>query len=159
MNLNKIIKEGFKNTVNIGESNDKKVIIHPISMLRTIAMLIDKQYEHANEQYKLLYKAKDKPHVLDNETVDRTIRLYEDEKEYLEISKNQLSIWRKESLNSYQENEITRLENQMVKNEKIVNDTLNLAKELRKGTIDEILKMDDVELALKFFKDMEEGKI
>lgn len=137
----------------------KKVILHPISMLGTIAMLIDKQYEHAEEQYKLLYKAKDKPHVLDNATVDRSIKLYEDEKEYIEISKNQLSIWRKESLNKYQENEITRLENQIVKNEKMVNDTLKLAKELRKGTIDEILKMDDVEVALKFFKDMQEGKI
>lgn len=47
----------------------------------------------------------------------------------------------------------------MVKNEKIVNDTLNLARELRKGTIDEILGMDEIELAIKFFKDMQDGKI
>jgi hypothetical protein len=137
----------------------EKAIIHPISMLETIAMLIDKQFEHADEQYELLYKAKSKPHVLDNETVDRSIRLYEDEKKYLEIFNNQLSVWRKEKLNTYQENELTRLENQMAKNEKIVNSTLNLAKELRKGTIDEILEMDEIELAIKFFKDMQDDKI
>lgn len=139
--------------------NKEKPIIHPISMLSTIAMLINKQYEHANDQYKVLYAAKDKPHVLDNETVDRSIKLYESEKEYVEIFKKQLSIWRREKLNKYQDTEITKLEEKIVKNEKIVNDTLELSKTLRKGTIDEILKMDDAELALKFFKDMQDGKI
>jgi hypothetical protein len=139
--------------------DNRKPRYHTISMLETIAMLIDKQYEHTDEHYNLYIQAKDKPHVLDNATVDRSIMQYEREKEYLEYYNKQLSLWRKEKLTASQDKEVTRLEKQMVENTKLVNDTLKLVKEVRKGTIDEILEMNELELMMKFFKDKEDGKI
>jgi hypothetical protein len=47
----------------------------------------------------------------------------------------------------------------MVKNTKLVNDTLNLIREVRKGTIDEVLGMNELELMKKYFKDNKDGKI
>jgi hypothetical protein len=64
-------------------------------MLRVIATLSDEQLANAHEQYATLSRARDRPHVLTDEIVDRVIRLYTSQREELPRDREQLQRWRK----------------------------------------------------------------
>jgi hypothetical protein len=114
-----------------------------------IASLIDGMLEDAKEHYATLLQAKDKPHVLDDATIERVERMHTERIEYLDLFAGQLARWRKQSPTSIQALEIARLTQALGALTQINTDTLNLAAELKEGTIDKILAKDDIELGLE----------
>ena len=122
----------------------------PLSMLSTLGPHIDGMLEADQEQYATLLEVKPKPYVLDNATVDRVIRVFTAQREELALFDEQLRRWELMNPTEEQRTEITRLKQQMAALRQVKTDVLTLALELRKGTIENILAMNDAELGLRF---------
>ena len=134
------------------EKSSPELNWHPLSMLHTIAMLIDEELDGAEEQQATLLKAREWPHVLDDEIVHRLLTLFTDELEFIPIHREQLMRWRAASPPPAQRDEIERLTKQLDRLEVVLKEVLTLAKELEPGTIDAILRMEDGELGLALFE-------
>ena len=100
------------------------------------------------EMYPLFVQAKNKPWVLDDATVERTIRLYSERLDILAVDEEQLRRWKQERLTPQQQQTIASLSEQVAKTKKLVIELLEIAREIKQNTIDEILKRDDAQLAL-----------
>lgn len=125
----------------------------PISNLPLIASMIDGQMETAQEQYDNLLAARSKPHILDDATVNRVIRSYTEQLEFAPIYERQLVKWQQETdLSSAQLQELQRLQNQVSEWKQAVTDILDLANELKEGTIEKMLSKSDFEVGLEALK-------
>jgi len=114
-----------------------------------IAQLIRETLKDTDEQYQTLLAAEDKPHVLDEALVDRVIRLYTLQAEDVAIFEEQLVRWKKEDLTPDQEQEIDLLSEPLQQLRKVEVKILSLAEKLKEGTIDNVLRKSDIELALE----------
>jgi hypothetical protein len=113
-----------------------------------VSSVIDGLLEETEAQYASLTQAKDKPHVLDDHTVDRVTHVYTDARELGEVFDQQLTRWEKGSLTESQRAEVERLTHVRTKLRKLYNDILRLTADLRKSTINRILEMSDEEVGL-----------
>jgi hypothetical protein len=122
----------------------------PVGNLPLIASMIDGQLETAQEQYDSLLEARSNPHVLDDDTVNRVIRSYTEQLEFAPIYTKQLQKWRQETgLSSAQRSELQRLQAQVSQWKQVVTDILDLANELKEGTIKKVLSKSDFEVGLE----------
>lgn len=126
-----------------------KVTWRDTSDITLIACMIDDGIENTEEQYNHFLKAEEKPHVLDNETVNRALKAAEESSVFIEIYEEQLNRWRKANLSTSQENKINRIEQELKKYSELHQKYFELVKKLSGGTIEKIMDMDDAELALK----------
>ncbi len=130
-------------------NRDQEPNFHPISALPMIASLIDGQLRDNEDQYKTLQEGREKPHVLDDQILDRLERLYREQLDFYPIYAEQLRRWTRESLSSEETREVERLTAANDRNKEVCEAILALVAELRKGSIDRILEMDDLELGLR----------
>jgi len=126
-------------------------IRHPLSMLPTIAMLIDGELESAEELRTSLSAARKRPYLLDDDTVQRVFRLHADQLEFVPINREQLARWRAASPAPAQRAEIERLSKQLDRHEDVLAALVALARELESGTVEAIARMDEGELGLAMF--------
>ncbi len=120
----------------------------PLSMIPTIASIIDEEVENFEDLYKMLGEAMEKPHVMDDMTLDRAISNH---RKYLEgawVYDEQLTRWKKENPTGDQSREIERLTGQMLKYRKMCEEIIAVSEEVKKGTINRILEMSDEEVAI-----------
>ena len=134
----------------IVKKNKSKTNWQPISVLPTIASVIDAMLEDTEIQYRMLLEAKDKPYVLDDELVFRVIKVFKTQHNDLCLYEEQLSRWKRLTLHAHQEQEIQRLNNQVNRIKEITESILSLADELKENTIDQIMKRDDIKIAIDF---------
>lgn len=134
------------------QTADPGLRYHPLTMLFTIAMLIDGQLESAEEQLESLTQARGKPHVLDDSLVQRIIRLHSEQMEMVPIQREQLARWRNASPSAAQRKEINRLFPLVDRHEALLQESLALAAELETGAIDAILGIEDGELGQAVFE-------
>lgn len=119
----------------------------PLSMLPTIANHIREGLESTQQQYHNLLRAREKPHVLDDYTFNRVIQVYTTQQDDLWLYEEQLARWKK--LTPPQAQQLATLAQQLERLRAVTEKILNLADELKAGTIDSILRKSDVELALE----------
>jgi hypothetical protein len=96
----------------------------------------------------MLGEAREKPHVMDDMTLNRAISNH---RKYLEgawVYDEQLTRWKKENPTGDQSKEIERLTGQMVKYRKMCEDIIAVSEEVKKGSINRILEMSDEEVAI-----------
>jgi hypothetical protein len=122
----------------------------PISMLPTIASLIDEGLRDAREHYATLLKARAKPHVLDDATIARTKRVNREGLEWCDVYDQQLMRWRAQHLSDGQRREIARLEDVQLDLRSVLTQILELADELGRGTIERQLAKSNLELGLEY---------
>ena len=96
-----------------------------------------------------LTKARARPHVLDDATIDRVQRVHGEQLEFVDIYAEQVRRWRAEGPSATQRRELDRLEEQNRRLRQVTTEVLALAAELRKGTIDRIMAMSDLELGMQ----------
>ncbi len=106
--------------------------------------------ESAEENVQNLSSAKHKPHAMDNYTIGRVFEVYGTQKKDLWLYNEQLARWQKQRLTKAQSEEVNRLQGQMVKLEKSIDENLELAEFFKDKTIETIMNKDDVELAMEF---------
>ncbi|WP_410991127.1 hypothetical protein [Bacillus cereus] len=122
----------------------------PIQNLPIITNLIDGQSSDAKEQYINLLESRNKPHVLDDATIQRTIRVYTEQLEFVWIFKEQLSKWIKEErLTPIEQSEIERLQGQVQQLHHTLTDILTLTEELKEGTYEKVMEKSDLQLGIE----------
>jgi hypothetical protein len=121
---------------------------HPISALPLIAGMIGGMLKDAEEQYRLLLQAREKPHALDDQTVGRVVAVYTEQTTYLGVFEEQLARWRKTDLTAMQSREVEHVGSKLKRLRDLVASILTLTEELKRGTIERILEMSDIEIAL-----------
>ncbi|EJR92721.1 hypothetical protein [Bacillus mycoides] len=122
----------------------------PIQNLPIIANLIDGQSSDAKEQYINLLEARNKPHVLNDAIIQRTIRVYTEQLEFVWIFKEQLSKWIKEErLTPVEQSEIERLQGQVQQLHHTLTDILTLTEELKEGTYEKVMEKSDLQLGIE----------
>lgn len=119
-------------------------------MLPTYVMLGREQLREALHLLQLFKTCEDRPHVLDDHLVNRTIKLSTDQNEMTWVPIEQCRKWRDQSPSKEQLEDIVKVENSFndlhATNEKI----LVLADQLKQGTIDSIISKSDIEAGLDF---------
>jgi hypothetical protein len=128
----------------------KQVNWQPISQMPLIASMIDTSLTDTREHLGTLTKAKDRPHLLDNATIDRVEQVHTEQMDYVEIHAQQISRWRKEKTSATQARELDCMDKQNQQLRALTADVLALAGELREGTIERVLEMSDLELGLRY---------
>ena len=123
-------------------------IWHPISMLPVFSELIDGMLDSAVEQLESIRFVLDKPHVLDDDTVNRIITLYSEQLDDHWIFETQFTQWKKDGLSEIEEKEVDRLMQQLEKLKMHGEKILRLAHSIEHNSIDKIIGMDEAELAL-----------
>ena len=122
----------------------------PISQLPLLAVAIDGMLESAEETYQSLQQARPKPHVLDDYTVGRVIKVHTAQQNDLGLYDEQLQRWKKQTLTDTQRQEVDRLTVQVGRLRQVITAILTLADELKAGTIEQVLGKSDVEVGLEF---------
>jgi hypothetical protein len=121
----------------------------PISQMPLISSMIDTALNDTREHLGTLSKAKDRPHVLDDATIDRVERVHAEQMDYVELYTEQISRWRNEKPSAAQARKLDRMDEQNQQLRGVTPVVLALARELRKGTIERVLGMSDLELGLQ----------
>jgi hypothetical protein len=121
----------------------------PISQMMLIASMIDTSLNDTREHLATSTKAQAKPHVLDDATIDRIERVHSEQMEFVDIYTQQISRWRGEKPSASQARALDQMATQNKQLRDVTADVLALAGELRKGTIERVLGMSDVELGLQ----------
>jgi hypothetical protein len=121
----------------------------PISQMPLISGMIDTSLNDTREHLGTLSKAKDRPHVLDDATIDRVEKVHTEQTEFIKVYTQQIGRWRAEKPSASQARELDRMEEQNQQLRGVTADVLALARELRKGTIERVLGMSDLELGLQ----------
>ena len=122
----------------------------PLSRMPLIAGMIKGSLDDTREHLGTLTKARDRPHVLDDATIDRVEQVHTEQMAFVDIYTQQISRWRKEKHSASQARELDRMEEQNQQLRGVTADVLTLGRELRKGTIERVLGMGDVELGLQY---------
>ncbi len=130
-------------------AKEEPVNWQPISQMRLIASMISTSLAETREHLGTLTKAKDRPHVLDDATIDRVKQVHTEQMEFVGIYAQQISRWRAEKPSPARISELDRMETQNQHLQEVTKAVLDLADELRKGTIDRVLGMSDFELGLQ----------
>ena len=123
-------------------------IDRPISYLSLFATALNGDLSSVRDQYKTLLPAKDKPSVLDDEMVNRIIRLHEEKNVFIENYERQFKRWRQEKLTAKQLIVLAGSEDKLPLLKEVNDKVLKLAYEIQPYTIDKILAMDSEQLAL-----------
>jgi hypothetical protein len=121
----------------------------PISQMPLIASMIDGALDDTRAHIETLTRARTRPHVLDDATVDRIDQVHTEQLEFVNIYARQIGRWRTERPSADQTHELDRMEEQNRQLRAVTVDALALARELRKDTIERVLEMSDVELGLQ----------
>jgi hypothetical protein len=111
--------------------------------------MIDGALDDTRAHIKTLTRARTRPHVLDDATVDRIDQVHTEQLEFVDIYARQIGRWRTERPSVDQMRELDRMEEQNRRLRAVTVDVLALARELRKGTIERVLGMSDAELGLR----------
>jgi hypothetical protein len=124
----------------------------PLSMLPTIAMILNEEMAGTEEQLTSLQQARGHAAVLDDDLIHRVQVLYSEQLEFIPLHREQLAQWRTASPSKAQRKVITRLTAQLDRHEAVLKDILALAKGLEAETLDAILRMEEGELGLAMFE-------
>ena len=119
----------------------------PLDKLPLFTDMVAGMLQDTEKMFPLFMQAKEQPWVLDDATVERSIRLYTERLAILSDYEEQIARWRKGTLTAWQKRAIDKLANQTAQTKKEVTQLLVIANEIKKNTIDQILARDDVELA------------
>jgi hypothetical protein len=114
----------------VPEQSTRKVNWQSISALPLISSMIDGLLDEVEQQYRNLQSCRLQPHVLDDYTVGRVIKVYTDQADDVGQYAAQLSRWNHLNLTSSQRQEVDRLSKQISRIRERISAFLALAAEL-----------------------------
>jgi hypothetical protein len=127
-----------------------KVNWQPISALPLIGSMIDGLLDEVEQQYENLRSCQAQPHVLDDYTVGRFIKIYTEQADDVRLYAEQLSRWSGLNVTPSQRREVDRLSEQITRLRERISAILALAAELKGGTLETVLGKSDLEVGLEF---------
>ena len=139
-------------------ANDPLPHWQPLTALPRIGSIIDGELADGQEHHATLLSVRDRPYVLDDATVERSIKLHTEQRDFLWVFAEQLARWRNERPTDTQRRELDRLEGQLDRLRAVLSDILELAEELQQGTIERVLAKSDLELGIEALLRMKNGR-
>lgn len=127
----------------------------PLSMLPMMTDMVAGMLDEVNTQIQSLRAAQEKPHVLDDYTVGRVLKVYGEQQDLLWVYEAQLERWQQENLTATQRQQTEQMAAQLAQLKPGLSEILQMAEELKGQTIEAVLGKSDTELAL----DVLSGKI
>ena len=121
---------------------------HPIEKLQMFEEMLEDSMTATEENYATFLEAKSRPHALDDSMINRAMKIYAEQIEYVNCYDNQLNRWKKGPLTPNQREKVDGLAIGNKRRRELTENLISLLKELKKGTINRILEMDDEELGL-----------
>jgi hypothetical protein len=97
----------------VSEQSRPKLNWQPISALPLIGSMIDGLLDESEQQYETLRSWRAQPHVLDDYTVSRVIKVYTEQADDVRLYAEQLSRWSGLKLALSQRREVDRLSEQI----------------------------------------------
>lgn len=129
---------------------NKNITWQKTDMIPVFHEMLETMLDSTQEQLKNLQQAKDKPHILDDHTVQRLLKLYTEQLEMLPLYQEQCQRWHTEKLNRQQKQGVTEIEGNIITLEKQNTEIIQLASSIEKNTIDKVLQKSDAEVGLDF---------
>lgn len=129
----------------------KEQKFHPLSMLPTILMVSEGQLESSKEQLIGMKAVEDKPHVLNDEIINRSLKLYNEQYEIIDAFLEQCRRWKEQSPNKEQLAQIHRVENCNKELLDVNTKILSLVDRFKDHTINKILEKSDLEFGCDLF--------
>ncbi len=120
---------------------------HPLSMLPTLLNISEGQLESSKEQLINMKAVDGKPHVLDDEIINRSLTLYTEQNEIIDAFLEQCRRWREQSPDKEQLLQIQQVENCNKELLELNTKILSLVDRYKDHTINKILEKSDCELA------------
>lgn len=127
----------------------------PLSMLPMLADMVSGMLNEVQTQLQSLRAAQEKPHVLDDDTVGRVLKVYGDQQSFLWVYEAQLARWQKEALTAAQQQQTEEMAADLAELTPGLTEILAIAEELKRQTIESVLGKSDVDLA----RDILSGKL
>ena len=129
---------------------ENEAIFYSLYMLQTYLVMSQKQLLASEGQLQNLKKVEQRPHLLDDALMDRAIKIHTEQNPMLWVSIEQCRKWREQSPNQEQLVDIDQVEGNFKKLIDVNEQIIALAQEIKKGTIDSIMRKSDVEIGLEF---------
>ena len=128
----------------------QKAIIHGLDMLPVYLELSEGQFRSSFEQLQHFEACQDRPYVLDDDLVQRTIAVHLEQKEYNKLTLEQCRHWRQQPPSPDQIEDIETIEGFIKKLQEVNTKILRLAHQYKQHTIERLLEKDPLESALDF---------
>lgn len=126
---------------------------YPLDLLPTYLNLSNDQLSVAQNQLQNLISCKDRPHILDDKTINRITQVCNTQNGSISVYIEQCNKWRTQNPNDKQLSIIIDVENNVKQIEAINNQILDLIKNnFKDRTIDSIFQKSDFELGLDFLR-------
>lgn len=122
---------------------------HPIENLWLISQAIKGSLQQAKDLTKVLKEAEHQPYVLNDSLVNRAIKQYQEGLEFIPIYREQLRRWQELKLTDSQAPLVAELQKEVENMQVLYTDGLAMSKKMSELTIDKVMGMSDLELALK----------
>jgi len=119
----------------------------PISMLPVFSEMLVGLLESSLEQLKNMHLVMDKPHVLDDQTLNRMSKLYSEQLDDHWLFEAQFTRWKQDKLSYAQEKEINRLIKLASKLKEANEEIMRMVRSIEDKTINKIVGMNDGEFA------------
>lgn len=119
----------------------------PLTVIPTVLKITDDMLLAAKEQLANMQMAKEKPHILDDDIVERSLKLYKEQNEDSAFFLQQCSIWKQEKLTELQLTQVQEIESLTNLLIDINNQLIAIFEHCKDFTINKILAKDDLELA------------
>ena len=123
---------------------------HPTSMIPTLLKISDGSLDAAKEQLANMQLAQDKPHILDDDFIKRSLTLCRNQKQDSEFFLKQCEFWKKETLTDIELTQVEQIEHFSQELDNTNAELVEILEKCKDHTIDKILEKDDLELALEF---------
>lgn len=115
----------------------------PLSMLPTLAKMVAVQLEEVTTQLQSLREARKQPHVLDDYTVGRVLKVYGEQQDFLWVYEAQLERWQKETLTATQRQQLLQMSANLTQLKAGLSEILAIANDIKGKTIESVLSKSD----------------
>ena len=130
-------------------SNDNEYNL-PIDALPMLSYAIEGALDAAKDQLINMQQAKENPHILDDALISQIIKSYTKQNSSIASERAVGLNWKKGKLSAKQKTSVDELLQNLDGLERVNQQILFIAKHCKEHTIDKILEMDEVELALSY---------
>ena len=117
--------------------------------------MLSAQVEEVDTQLESLRAARARPHVLDDYTVGRVLKVYGEQQDFLWVYEAQVERWQQESLSATQRQQTEQMAQQLTQLKPKLKEILAISEDLKDKTIESVLGKSDLEVAI----DMLSGKL
>ena len=109
--------------------------------------MTEEMLNSAKDQLRNMEQAQHKPYILDDATINRTIKIYTEQNRYFPLYLEQCQRWEKENLSQQACEQVATVKDCITQLAPIVDTILHIAQSCKGGTLEQMLGKDDMTLA------------